>query len=63
MKDYLRYLWNNPKRGQSPYKIFEKVLVPNGYDKDGNIVYKYNESVTFEKMRGESRESIIETRV
>lgn len=63
MKDYLRYLWNNPKRGQSPYKIFEKVLVPDGYDEDGNIIYKYNQDVTFEPMRKETRESIIETRV
>lgn len=48
MKDYLRYLWNAPKRGQSPYKLFEKVLYPNGYDEDGNIVYYYNQSVTFQ---------------
>lgn len=53
MKDYLHYLWNAPKRGQSPYKIFEKVLIPDGYDEDGNIVYKYNQGVTFETMRGE----------
>lgn len=49
MKDYLRYLWNNPHRGQSPYKIFEKVLVPDGYDEDKNIIYRYNDGVTFEK--------------
>lgn len=48
MKDYLRYLWNNPQRGQSPYKAFERVLVPDGYDDEKNIVYKYNESVTIE---------------
>lgn len=48
IKDYLRYLWNNPKRGQSPYKIFGAVLVPDGYDEDKNIIYKYNPSVTFE---------------
>lgn len=48
MKQYLRYLWNNPKRGQSPYKIFGKVLIPDGYDKDNNIIYKYNKEVTFE---------------
>ena len=63
MKDYLRYLWNNPKRGQSPYKLFEKVLVPEGYDENNDIIYKYNPSVTFEPMRGQSRESILETRV
>lgn len=49
MKEYLRYLWNNPKRGQSPYKIFAGVLVPDGYDEDKNIVYKYNPNVTFQK--------------
>lgn len=49
MKDYLRYLWNAPKRGQSPYKLFERVLKPNGYDEDGNIIYVYNEGVTYQK--------------
>ena len=54
VKEYLRYLWNSPKRGQSPYKIFEKVLEPRGYDEDGNIVYYYNENVTFQKMSNDS---------
>lgn len=63
MKDYLRYLWNNPKMGQSPYKIFEKVLIPDGYDEDNNIIYKYNPSVTFENVRGLSRSEVLETRV
>ncbi len=63
MKDYLRYLWNNPKMGQSPYKIFEKVLVPDGYDEANNIIYKYNPDVTFEKMQGKNREEVLETRV
>ena len=53
MKDYLRYLWNAPKRGQSPYKLFEKVLCPNGYDDDGNIIYYYNQSVTFQPSTDE----------
>lgn len=52
MKDYLRYLWNTPRRGQSPYKIFGKALIPDGYDEDNNIVYKYNQDVTFEKEQG-----------
>lgn len=47
LKQYLRYLWNSPNRGQSPYKIFEKVLEPCGFDDDGNLVYKYNPDVTF----------------
>lgn len=49
MKDYLRYLWNNPKMGQSPYKLFEKVLEPIGLDENGDIIYKYNDNITFEK--------------
>ena len=52
MKDYLRYLWNAPRRGQSPYKIFERVLTPDGIDENNDIVYKYNENVTFEPCRG-----------
>ena len=54
MKDYLRYLWNNPQRGQSPYKIFERVLTPDGYDDDHNIIYKYNTGVTFEPQTNET---------
>ena len=49
MKEYLRYLWNTPKLTQSPYKIFERVLLPDGIDEHGDIVYKYNTSETFEK--------------
>lgn len=48
MKEYLRYLWNAPRRGQSPYKLFERVLLPNGLDENGDIVYTYNEEVTFQ---------------
>lgn len=47
MKEYLHYLWNSPKRGQSPYKIFERVLMPDGYDENGDIIYKYNNAVGF----------------
>lgn len=42
MADYMRWLWNNPQAGQSPYKLFEGVLVPDGKDENGNIIYKYN---------------------
>ncbi|MBP5582131.1 MAG: hypothetical protein J6X85_10195 [Ruminococcus sp.] len=49
MKYYLHFLWNNPKRGQSPYKIFAGVLVPDGLDEDKNIIYKYNPGVTFQQ--------------
>ena len=44
MFDYMRWLWNNPKAGQSPYKMFEGVMVPDGVGDDGNIIYKYDAS-------------------
>lgn len=63
LKDYLRYLWNSPKRGQSPYKIFERVLKPDGVDENGDIIYKYDQSTTFELMQNKSRTDVLETRV
>lgn len=48
MKGYLRYLWNSPARRQSPYKLFERVLKPNGYDENGDIIYRYNSEATFQ---------------
>lgn len=42
MADYMRWLWNNPQAGQSPYKMFEGIVSPDGEDEDGNIIYKYN---------------------
>ena len=42
MADYMRWLWNNPQAGQSPYKLFEGALVPVGKDENENIIYKYN---------------------
>ena len=63
VKEYLRYLWNTPSAGQSPYKLFERVLVPDGLDEDGNIIYKYNENVTFEKCRQVERKTVEEKRV
>lgn len=47
MLDYLRYIWNNPKAGQSPYKMFEGVMRPDGIDNDGNVVYVWNGEKTF----------------
>ena len=47
MRDYLHYLWNSPKRGQSPYKIFERCLTPDGYDENGDIIYRYDNEVGF----------------
>lgn len=60
MKGYLRYLWNAPKRGQSPYKIFQAVLIPDGTDENGDIIYKYNPQVTFEPQRGEAMPDLSE---
>lgn len=48
MKDYMRYLWNNPNRGQSPYRMFEKVLVPVGYDENGDLIYRFNREKTIQ---------------
>ncbi len=42
MADYMRWLWNNPQSGQSPYKLFEGALKPVGYDSDKNMIYEYN---------------------
>lgn len=63
MKEFLRYLWNSPKQGQSPYRIFERVLVPDGFDDNGDIVYKYNKDVTFEECRNVDRREVDERRV
>lgn len=45
--DYMRYLWNNPNNGQSPCKMFGKVMLPDGYDENGDIIYRYNKDVTY----------------
>lgn len=46
MAEYMRWLWNNPQAGQSPYKMFEGVMQPSGKDANGNIIYTYNEART-----------------
>lgn len=46
MADYMRWLWNNPQAGQSPYKMFEGVMMPSGKDSNGDIIYKYNKQRT-----------------
>ena len=56
MKDYLHYLWNNPERGQSPYRMFAGVLVPNGLDENRDIIYRYNENVTFQPITNKAAE-------
>ena len=46
MAEYMRWLWNNPQAGQSPYKMFEGVMHPSGKDANGNIIYTYNHERT-----------------
>lgn len=46
MAEYMRWLWNNPQAGQSPYKMFEGVMQPSGKDENGNIIYIYNQART-----------------
>lgn len=41
MEQYMRWLWNNPQSGQSPYKLFECILKPDGKDENDNIIYRY----------------------
>jgi DNA repair photolyase len=47
MKDYMRYLWNNPKAGQGPCQMFGGILQPEGKDADGNIIYRYDERKSY----------------
>ena len=46
MAEYMRWLWNNPQAGQSPYKMFEGVMQPSGTDDNGNIIHTYNHERT-----------------
>lgn len=47
MADYMRWLWNNPNDGQSPYTLFEGVLYPKETDENGDLVYHYQQNRTF----------------
>ena len=42
MADYLRWLWNSPMKGQSPYTMFGGIMKPVSRDADGNLVYAWN---------------------
>lgn len=46
MAQYMRWLWNNPQAGQSPYKMFEGVMRPEGEDANGDLIYYYDKSKT-----------------
>ena len=52
MKEYIRYLWDTPTAGQSPYRIFEGVMKPDGRDENGDIIYVYDQSRTFVEQGG-----------
>ena len=47
MASYMRWLWNNPQNGQSPYKMFEGVMQPSVKDANGNLIYRYAPERTF----------------
>lgn len=46
MAEYMRWLWNNPQAGQSPYKMFEGIMKPEGKDAEGNLIYVYDNTRT-----------------
>lgn len=46
MAEYMRWLWNNPQAGQSPYTMFEGVMKPEGKDENGNLIYVYDKTKT-----------------
>ena len=41
MKNFLRNLWNEPNKPNSPYKYFSGVLYPIGVDSERNVIYEY----------------------
>lgn len=47
MRDYMRYLWNDPYAGQSPYTMFGGVMKPIGKDSNGDVVYGYDSRKTY----------------
>lgn len=42
MQEFFVQNWNDPKKGNSPYKYFEGILYPGGKDENGNIIYLYD---------------------
>jgi DNA repair photolyase len=42
MYDYMRTVWNTPKKSTSPYHYFDKMLLPDRLDENGDVVYKFN---------------------
>lgn len=42
MYDYIRLMWNDVNSKNSPYNYFGGILVPDGTDDEGNVIYRYN---------------------
>lgn len=42
LQDEMHNLWNNPKKQNSPYKLFEWVLLPMWVDENWDVIYRYN---------------------
>jgi len=42
MFDYIHWVWNTPSNGKSPFKYFGGVLVPDGVDENGDLVYRFS---------------------
>ena len=43
MYDYMKYIWNHPTASQSPWRYFDKLMIPVRVDEDGMVVYKFNQ--------------------
>jgi DNA repair photolyase len=41
--DYLRYVWNHPEEGHSPYRYFDGAMKPTEVDENGDLIYEMNE--------------------
>jgi len=48
MADFIRWTWNHPDSGASPYKMYGKILIPTGSDENGDLIYKYRGNSTAE---------------
>lgn len=46
MYEAVRWCWNNPKSGNSPYQMFDGVMRPDRLDEEGNVVYVYDPART-----------------
>lgn len=44
MFELVRWFWNNPSSGQSPYRMFEGIMKPVGVDGEKNVIYEYDSS-------------------